>query len=137
MAKIIIVDASVVYKWLIDEPGEETKRARKLRDRYARGECEMLVPNLLFVEIGNILTWKSSLSSSDLHVAWSLLLQYKLPVAPSDTQCIENAMDVARTYSISLYDSLYVALAQLKQGEMVTADKKLVGAVNKPFVQLL
>ena len=35
MAKIIIVDASVVYKWLIDEPGEETKRARKLRDRYS------------------------------------------------------------------------------------------------------
>ena len=137
MANIIIVDASVVYKWLIDEPGEETKRARKLRDRYSLGEIELLVPNLLFIEIGNILTWKSYFSSSDLHEAWSLLLAYKLPVAPIDTQFIENAMDVARKYSISLYDSLYVTLAQMKQCEMVTADKKLVRAVHKPFVRLL
>ncbi|MEK7592637.1 MAG: type II toxin-antitoxin system VapC family toxin [Patescibacteria group bacterium] len=137
MAKIIIVDASVVYKWLIDEPGEETKRARKLRDRYSLGELELLVPNLLYIEIGNILTWKPYLTTSDLHEAWSLLLSYKLPVAPIDAQYIENAMDVARMYSISLYDSLYVTLAQLKQGEMITADKKLVRAVNKSFVQLL
>ena len=58
-------------------------------------------------------------------------------MAPIDAQYIENAMDVARMYSISLYDSLYVTLAQLKQGEMITADKKLVRAVNKSFVQLL
>ncbi|MBI5613448.1 type II toxin-antitoxin system VapC family toxin [Candidatus Gottesmanbacteria bacterium] len=137
MEKIIIPDASVVYKWLVDEPGEDTRKARKIRERYVMGESEILVPSLLFIEIGNVLVWKSSLTTADLHVAWSLFLQYKLPVASVDAQFVEGAMDVARMYSISLYDATYVSLAQSKQGEMITADKKLVRAVNKPFVRLL
>lgn len=137
MGKILVLDASVIYKWLVDEPGEDTRKARILRDEYVAGKREVLAPTLLFVELGNIFTWKSSLTISDLRIAWSLLLRYKLPISPFDASFIEEVMVVARTYTISLYDAVYVALAQSKQGEMITADKKLVRSVGKPFVRLL
>ena len=48
----IVLDASVVAKWFIEE--EDTEKAIEIRDKFVRGEIKILVPSLLIYEIGNV-----------------------------------------------------------------------------------
>ena len=48
----IVLDASVVAKWFIEE--EDTEKAIEIRDKFVQGEIEVLVHSLLIYEIGNV-----------------------------------------------------------------------------------
>ena len=52
---IVVVDSSVVIKWLISEP--YSIEARRLLNDYQAGTLTFLAPDLLSAEIGNII-WK-------------------------------------------------------------------------------
>ena len=54
-----------------------------------------------------------------------------------DEELTLATVTLVRKYHISFYDAAYVALAKSLQCDLITADKKLVKAVNLPFVKLL
>lgn len=122
----LVVDASVVIKWYVEEV-HSTEAEHYLDARY-----ELVAPDLLWSEIGNIL-WKKRMRA-DVTVKDSRQVVAELrraplkfePVAP----LVEATLDIAERIGRTFYDSVYLALAEHLACRLVTADRKLFNAVQ-------
>lgn len=134
---MIVVDASVVFPWIVEESGGTANSARELLKKFLENSIEVIAPDLLLIELGNILSWKTALATADVMKAWDMLLEYRIPTVPSDPDHIKESIALSRKFRISVYDAVYVVLAYHKKCQCVTADRKLVAAVGQPYVRLL
>lgn len=128
----IVVDASVAAKWFLPGNGETlAEEAFRLLRRYAKGEIRLLVPDLFWAELGNLL-WKAvrqgRCTKTAAEVALASLKERKLPTV-STLALLDLAFAIALAFDRTLYDSLYVALAVHSEGELVTADERLANAL--------
>ena len=127
-----VVDASVAIKWYVPEIHSVDA------DRLLSGDTELLVPDLLWSEIGNIL-WKrilrADMTAEKSRTIIAAITSLPLRVMPA-ADLMEGALSVAVTTKRSFYDSLYLYLAVSTDCQMVTADLKLFTALkNSPFAQ--
>jgi predicted nucleic acid-binding protein len=122
-----VVDASVAIKWVLPEPHSDAA-ARLLSEGW-----ELLAPDLIWPEVGNIL-WKrcrrGEVSALDARAILESFRRFPLQVHPSDLLA-GAAWDIARSCDRSFYDSLYLALSANCAGPMVTADAKLYNALRQ------
>jgi len=122
----LVIDASIAVKWFI--PESHSINALRLLD----AGYELLAPDLIFAEFGNVL-WKKWLRNElDPEVISPLLAdlcRMRLRIAPT-AALADKAVAIAVTYRRSFYDSIYLALAVTAQGRMVTADEKLCNALR-------
>ena len=129
----IVLDASVVAKWFIEE--ENTEKAIEIRDKFVRGEIEVLVPSLLIYEIGNVFLKHPAKNSKDVENDFKALFDIGMEIVEINKPEIKDIHKNAKHFGITFYDAVYVTLA-LKEGcKLITADKKLKRKVN--MVELL
>lgn len=134
---MIVLDASVVLKWIFDEE-DGGDRAALLRDGHVAGHEIVAVPDLLFYEIGNVLTTKTRLSEAAITEAFSLLWNFSLERFDLGLEEFRAGLNLSRKYRITLYDAAYVELSRRLKCPFVTADKKLYEKVrNVRSVELL
>ena len=120
-----VVDASVGIKWFVPEIHSDAARQLLTEDNI------LLVPDLFFPEIGNIL-WKRVRRGEDTPeaVRQALAEFSTVPLEVYDSQPLTPAaLEIALQNDRTVYDSLYLALAVLNQCPMVTADLKLFNAL--------
>jgi predicted nucleic acid-binding protein len=114
-----VIDASVAAKWLAPEP--DSPLAEALLDD------EMIAPDLLFAEVGNIL-WKKQLrgemDAAATQVGSRWLLQVPVHVHDS-ASLLADALALALRLHHPVYDCFYLALAQRVDAPLVTADRQL------------
>lgn len=128
----IVVDASVAAKWFLPGRGETlTDEAFRLLQGYAKGEIRLVVPDLFWAELGNLL-WKAvrqgRCTKTTAESALASLKDRKLPTVPT-VALLDVAFAIALTFDRTVYDSLYVALAVHSKAELVTADERLANAL--------
>ncbi|RIK45033.1 MAG: twitching motility protein PilT [Chloroflexi bacterium] len=126
----IVVDSSVVIKWFVPEPLSD--EALRLLTAYETGALSLLAPDLLCAELGNII-WKKQtlqgLEAADAEAALAALFDLDIIVTPSAT-LLDTAYHLAVTHRRTVYDMLYVALGLRVNCRFVTADERLVNAVQ-------
>lgn len=121
---MIVLDASVVLKWIFDEEAGGDRAAR-LKDAHAAGQEVVAVPDLLFYEIGNVLATKTRLTEAAIAEAFSLLWEFSLERFDLGLEEFQGSLDLSRKYRITLYDAAYVELSRRLKCPFVTADRKL------------
>ncbi len=131
-----IVDASVAAKWLLPSAGEDfVPQANRLLSLHLSQSLELLAPDLIWSEVGNIL-WKAVRQRriSRSHAARSLehFRALGLKIVPAE-DLLFHALAIATTYDRTFYDSLYVALALQAGAEFITADERLVNSLASLF----
>ena len=62
--KPIVIDASVIAKWFVDEKG--SSETLKIRRRYVAGEFKIVVPSLMIFEVLNALYYKKLFTTEEL-----------------------------------------------------------------------
>ena len=129
---VFVVDASVAGKWLLPARGEAlVAEAFRLLERWETGEVRLIVPDLFWAELGNLL-WKAvrqgRAAKAAAQAALGSLQDRKLPTVAS-LDLIDLAFRIANAFDRSVYDSLYVALALHSRGQLITADEKLANAL--------
>ncbi len=124
---VLVVDASVVIKWLLPEVHGSAAR-RVLTERN-----QLLAPDLLWAELGNALWKKCRAAEIEGGEARDLLRDFKrFPVSTTPSiLLISAALDVATRYSTTVYDSLYLALAVSRRCRLVTADRRLYNGLER------
>jgi predicted nucleic acid-binding protein len=117
----IVVDASVAAKWLI--PEELSDEA----GRWLAAEYELMAPDLLWAELGNVLWKKHRRREMDARIAAQLLRDFgRMPVRfHAAERWIGAAVDLAVRHGVTVYDGLYLALAAGHECRLVTADRRL------------
>lgn len=117
-----VVDASVAVKWVIPEVLSD--EADRIRD----GEADVLAPDLLLVEVANVL-WKKTaareISAREADAAFDLVRRSGVDLRPTGP-LLPRAMAVARRLGHPVYDCVYLALAQQEHAGFVTADQRLL-----------
>lgn len=132
----LVVDASVVVKWYFDE-------SYFLEARAVLGGHRLLAPDLLFAEVGNVL-WQRvrqhDITGSDADRMLANLSQAPIQFIDIPTLA-RGALTIACENNVTMYDSLYLALAVAKRAVLLTADAKLFHALEAsslaPSVRLL
>lgn len=122
-----VVDASVVVDWVAPgvDPGSP---AIALLERLAAADAELVAPRLLLEEVSNALLTgvrRARWSGAAADAAQAVLrrLPIRLVDEPRD---LERAWDLARRYdNHPVYDMIYVALAERRRLQLVTADASL------------
>lgn len=122
----IVVDASVGVKWFVPEVHAAEAR------RWRNGPDELHVPTFFFdLEIANTL-WKK-VHRVEITRADADLILAQLPGLPvtrhPEAPLLASAFDLAVRTQRTVYDCLYLALAVLLAGRMVTADQRLYNSL--------
>jgi predicted nucleic acid-binding protein len=123
---LYIVDASAGVKWFV--PEVDSDAAQRLQDPIH----QLHTPSLFDVEVANTI-WKK-LRRGELSSATSHAIVTQLPLVPVTRHAIgplvEAAFEFAETTGRTVYDSLYVALAEGLGGQVVSADDRFVNALS-------
>lgn len=123
MAAKIVVDSSVLIKWIKTKDEELVKEARRLLTEIERRPLEVHVPALLLYEIGNILLLKTDLETAGLNEAISNLEALPFAVAPPATPLLKRAARLGKEFNLTFYDASFLALAVELDCPFVTADR--------------
>ena len=123
LADALILDASVAAAIFFTEPGWSEK-ARAMAD----GRTVLLAPDFLFIEMASIASKKTRRGEVPIAFAeralssLSTVVSEVIPSAPF----IERAFALSVAHGVSVYEGLYLALAEQRGCPVVTADIKLV-----------
>lgn len=120
-----VVDASVLIKLVLAEPGSDVARA--LLSSAALDA--RATPDLAYLECASILATavRRGLQTQDEARSGLLaIFEARLTVHPT-APLVRNGLDLALSLGISAYDAAYVALADSLGVPLITADIALVG----------
>lgn len=131
---IYVVDASVGVKWFV--PEVDSALATALQDP----AHQLHVPSLFDIEVANTI-WKK-LRRGELTSIDANAITAQLPSTPinrhADALLVKPAFEIAEKTGRTVYDSLYLALADAIGGQVITADERFVNALSgTPWARLI
>jgi len=131
--KLVVVDASVVLKWQLDDE-EYVPQATALRnDFYASGAVKAVAPHLLLYEMTNgVLTAarRGRLDPDKALEAVNNLMELGVELKGVEP---ERVLELALEHNLSAYDAAYLALASSEGCELWTADRLFYQALEGSF----
>lgn len=125
-----ILDASVIIKWFVQE--EDSDKALIFLNSLKDNKINIIVPTLLFYELGNILISKK-MSVDIVGEVMTKLQELSLEIADIGLQSFKKIYQNSIKYSITFYDASYITLMQKENCEFITADQKLFGKIHQAF----
>jgi predicted nucleic acid-binding protein len=132
-----VLDASVAAYWVLRNPLQA--KALKLRTAYQQNIHELIAPAHFPGEIASALTKAERqklirVGHARRHIADVLSI---LPILHPLEPFFYRAVEISSQTRTAFYDCLYVALAEQQNCEPVTADDKLVNALQARFPFIL
>ncbi|MDO9709169.1 type II toxin-antitoxin system VapC family toxin [Paracraurococcus lichenis] len=124
----LVVDASVVLKWLVDEPDVAWAR------RVATSSYVLIAPDLLHSEVANAL-WrirrKGLLSERQHFELYDRLSDFNLQFLVLEHPLHAASLALATRLDHPVYDCLYLALALARGAALATADTRFARAIRR------
>jgi predicted nucleic acid-binding protein len=120
---IAVIDASVVIKWLLQNPEREaeTDKATELMERVTNGEQPVLQPTHWIVEVGAVLARESPGTAVD---DVGMLSALELPTT-DDFPVLQRGVQLAMELKQHLFDTYYHGVAlETPDCALVTADER-------------
>ena len=121
-----VVDASVIVKWFLYHQEADRDRALALRDLHISGRSTIYVPRLALLEVLNAIRFSPKGDEEDGETALEALQDLNLETKSADVNLLRKANAIGWAYKITIYDGLYVALAEQVGYPLITADEVMV-----------
>lgn len=130
----VCVDASLVLAWLL--PEEHTRAAYALRDVLERKRAELIAPSMLAFEVSSALrqsVHRGRVSPEHGDVAFDSFRLLGIRIS-HPSSLVDHAWALGKTLNAGrLYGMYYLALADIEECELWTADRRLVNLASKRF----
>ncbi len=121
-----VLDASVAAKWFTRHEEPDREKALALRDRHRRRDCRLVLPDFGLLEVMNALRFSPRAVEADTSAALMVLNDLQLQIEPVNWDLLRKASAIAWAYRTSVYDAVYVALAERLGFPLLTSDEELV-----------
>ena len=118
----LALDASVAAAWVLDDENEPYANAA-----FSLLPAESaLVPRLWHLELRNVLLSAERMNRlSPVRAGQHLAALAALPIDTDDDTDLNTAYELARTYRLTIYDAVYLELAQRRNVLLATLDNAL------------
>lgn len=124
----LLIDSSVLIKWLHDDGETQIAEARAIRAAHLTGQLEARIIDLALYEVGNVLVrslrWPSNLVADQLD---DILIMCGAPLVMTP-EWLRRAADIAAEHGLTFYDASWAAAASALDVPLVTADRQLLAA---------
>lgn len=123
----MVVDASVAVRWVVSQPGSE------MAEQVVRSRERLVAPELILAEAGNAL-WKyvrAGLVRPDIAEQAISRVAGPFDALVSLPPLAEQAMRIAMELDHAIYDCFYLALADVHDTAVLTADKRLLNKTRR------
>ena len=131
MPRLLVVDASVVLKWQLDDE-EAVSQAVALRDDFlAHGRVDLVAPSLLVYELANGMltaTRQGRLSRDQAEEGLANLIAAGIRLMTVDSSRI---FALSLHWKVSAYDGAYLAMAEELSRELWTGDRTFYRACRR------
>lgn len=123
MPKSIVLDSSVVVKWLNKDNEPNFSQAQKILIDLESNKIQVYLPELVKYEVGNALLYKKLLlpqAKANLTPLYLLPISWEVET-PNQS---ELTLSYAAQYKITYYDACFLSLTKLLSAELITANPK-------------
>lgn len=122
-----VLDASVIVKEFSNEI--DTDKTIKLIKSHVNNEILIIVPELLFIEVLNAFRFKNK-DENAIKKINSDLEGFQFEVQRTTKSLLDKSIEISINNNLTIYDSIYIALAQFNGCPLITADKELYKMPN-------
>lgn len=123
----VVVDSSVIIKWLNKTNEERVDSATRLMEAVADGEIILITPELAKYEVCNALLIKKKLTSLESKISLASLYTLPIKFGPLTRELAEDTYEIAHKIMGTFYDCSFLALAKQENAILVTDNPKHQG----------
>jgi predicted nucleic acid-binding protein len=128
-----ILDSNVALKWVLPEKDDD--KAIRIRDGFGQGIHELHSPDVFPIEVAHSLAKaerRGDIKQGDGAHKMADVFTY-MPNLHPYLALLPKAFAIASQFRIGVYDCLYVVLAEPEGCKLMTADDRLVRALQATF----
>ncbi len=121
----VLVDASVVLRWFVDQPGSAA--ASTWLDRFERDPALLVAPDLLRFEVhGGLARLQRAREPQWAEQCFDAFDRLGIPTVPTTRDVFDRALALARQVPMGGYDAIYLAQAEALRVPWLTADGRVL-----------
>jgi len=127
---VVVVDSSVVFKWLARVGESGADEARDLLTEQRSGNLLLTAPTLLHIELANSLRNCRHLCEEETAIAVEELDSFHVVLLGPTPARLAAATRLSYRHGMSIYDALFLALAEELHCPLVTADRRAFARIE-------
>lgn len=131
----IIVDSSVIVKWLSQQDEERLEKADKIILDAQNGKIILLAPELAKYEIGNAFVIHKEISKNEAVIIFKNMYILPLQFINQTEELAIETFNIAKDRRITFYDASFITLAKQEKAILVTDNPK--HQTKEPGVQVI
>jgi predicted nucleic acid-binding protein len=124
--KAVVIDTSALIRFYVPD-GPIPDNLESCIDSAWKGEIVIIIPELALAEVSQVL-WKKEqagyISQTETDGILSAILDLPLEII-GHYKILKEALSIARQNSLTVYDSLFLAVAVKRNAEILTSDEKM------------
>ena len=134
---MIVVDASVAFKWFTSENEVYREKALIILQNHLENIETITVPSLIYLEVANALVTKIKSTEKTIKKNLQFLNEADLKIDSFTKTDYINAAILAKKHNTTVYDMLYAVIAKKLNTILITADDKFIEKTKFSFVKLI
>jgi predicted nucleic acid-binding protein len=113
-------------KWFLYHQEADRDRALALRALHISGKSKIFISRLTLVEVLNAIRSNPNADEATGQAALEALEDLHLETIPGDADLLRKTNAIAWAYKMTIYDALYVGLAEQLGYPLITADERMI-----------
>jgi predicted nucleic acid-binding protein len=128
--KAAVIDSSVVHKWLHALGESRAEEATHILHEHLEGSVTLMAPSFMPVEVANSLRWKRRIEDAEALELIADLALIDIALFDSTYERVSRATTLAYEHAMSVYDALFLGLADEMGCPLLTADRRAFAGID-------
>lgn len=121
--KKIIVDSSVIVKWLSSQNEKHIYKANKILKHAKEDKIELFTSELAKYEVGNTMLTGKGLSNFQAFISLETLYNLPLTFISETEESAQETYALGQKLNLTYYDAVFISLAKKMEASLITDDK--------------